>query len=67
MTVEEVLALNWPELNRVLLECTDEVELQCWLAAATADGRKTRIKRIYGRLSAVRRANELEALKKEAS
>ena len=62
VTIEEVLALSWAALNRALLKCDDEVELQCWVAAATADGRKTRIKRIYGRLSAVRRAKELEAL-----
>lgn len=62
MTIDEVLTLSWKALNAALLECSDPAELECWLAATMAAGKRTRSKRILGRLGAVRRARALAAL-----
>ena len=59
----DVMSLTWSQLNYVLLECDDVKRLQNWLDATVATGLITRSIRIYGRLSAVRRAGELKALR----
>lgn len=58
-----VTQLSWSQLNYVLLDCDDVKTLQDWLDATVATGLVTRSVRIYGRLSAVRRASELKALR----
>jgi len=66
-SVPDVTLLSWSQLNMVLLECEDVPTLQAWLTAAVSDGRATRIKRVYGRLSAVRRTSELKVLGRKTS
>jgi hypothetical protein len=54
--------LSWAALNRALLECADQAVLQRWLEDEVTGRRRTRALRIYGRFSAVRRAQELREL-----
>lgn len=67
MTIEQMLNLSWAALNAALLACMDEAELECWLAATVASGKRTRAQRIQGRLNAVRRQKELTALPPKAA
>ena len=60
----DVTQLSWSQLNYTLLECDDVKTLQAWLDATVATGLVTRSVRVYGRLSAVRRAVELKDLKR---
>jgi hypothetical protein len=60
-----VTQLSWSQLNYVLLDCDDVKTLQDWLDVTVATGLVTRSVRIYGRLSAVRRAGELKALRQQ--
>ena len=55
--------VSWAALNACLLDCEDQTELRRWLGREVASHRKTRALRVYGRLSAVRRAQEVRALK----
>ena len=56
--------LNWPALCKALLECGHVPTLQRWLDETVSTGSLYRALRVHGRLSAVRRAQELEALRK---
>ena len=56
--------VSWTRLNVVLLKCKDTTQLQRWLAETIPTGRLNRALRIHGRLNAVRRAEELVAIKK---
>lgn len=62
MQIEDVLNLTWRELNTELMHCHDVAQLESWLAAEMAAGRRTRSKRILGRLWAVKRAEVLAKL-----
>jgi len=59
----DVTALSWSGLNCALQGCKDIATLQAWLTEMMRTGRMTRALRVYGRLSAVRRAEELAAIK----
>ncbi len=63
MSVDSTI-FSWARLNAALLECEDERMLRNWLEAQISAGRRTRALRVYGRLSAVRRARELTELDK---
>jgi hypothetical protein len=55
--------ISWTDLNDLLRNCKDLRQLSQWLETAVKDGVISRVVRIYGRLSAVRRAGELRELK----
>lgn len=55
--------MNWPALNEWLLECVDIKTLQSQLDEEVIKGSLYRVLRVYGRLSAVRRAQELKEIK----
>lgn len=54
--------MTWAGLNEALKACGDERVLARMLKEAVADGRASRARRVYGRLSAVRRAREVRDL-----
>ena len=59
-----VVGLSWSRLNEALLECDDLVLLQRWLEQAMKGSDSVnRALRIHGRLSAVRRAREVKAMR----
>jgi hypothetical protein len=55
--------ISWTDLNDLLRKCKDIRQLGQWLETAVKDGVISRVVRIYGRFSAVRRAGELRKLK----
>jgi len=60
---QDITKLSWAELNDALIHCNDMPTLQRWLdSAIAAPMSRTCIKRIYGRVSAVRRAVETRTL-----
>ena len=60
----DVTTLSWPALCDLLLK-TDDVELmRGWLAATVKTGSTYRAMRIHGRMNGVRRAQEIEAIKR---
>ena len=63
----DVTALSWSGLNRALQGCKDVATLQAWLTEMMRTGRMTRALRVYGRLSAVRRTEEIRAIKSTAA
>ena len=60
----DVLVLSYGDLNSALLECTDQKQLHHWLSTTVASGVLYRALRVHGRLNAVRRAQEITAIKK---
>jgi hypothetical protein len=59
----DITKLSWAELNAKLIACDDLPTLQTWLdSAMAAPMSRTCVKRIYGRMNAVRRAVETRAL-----
>lgn len=54
--------MTWADLNRQLLGCGDLAVLQRMLRRAMAEGHRGRARRVYGRMSAVRRAREMAEL-----
>ena len=67
--MKDITETSWAELNKALAETNDVMTLRHWLAATLASTRKSRkyrALRIYGRLSAVRRAEELREIKEAA-
>jgi len=58
-----LMDLSWSQLRETLNDCQDQKELERWLTTMTAHGSFTRVMRVYGRLSTVRRQNEVAALK----
>lgn len=54
--------MTWAELNRQLLGCDDLAALQRMLRKALEAGHRGRALRVYGRMSAVRRAREMAEL-----
>lgn len=64
----DVNALSWGELNTRLTEISDVNLLQQWLDATVAKGGpEYRAVRIHGRLSAVRREQELAGIKEQCA
>ena len=59
-----VAGLSWSQLNSTLLDCKDLPTLEHWLEEESSSGNLVRTLRVYGRLSVVRRAEELAALRK---
>lgn len=59
----DVTKLTFAELNALCNDCQDEKLLERWLKAMTDAGWFNRAMRVYGRYSAVRRANELAVMK----
>ena len=57
--------LSWNELNVELTKCTDVKLLETWLKQTIRTGSLYRSLRIHGRLSAVRRAQEIQQIHKE--
>jgi hypothetical protein len=57
--MESVGEMSWSELNALLLACNDEAQLSLWLKASLKQCKLTRVMRIYGRMSVVRRAREV--------
>lgn len=67
--MQDITESSWVELNAALAVTSDTVVLRRWLEATLASTRKSRkyrALRIYGRLSAVRRAEELREIKEAA-
>jgi hypothetical protein len=62
--IEDVTRLSYGELNDALLECDDLALLNRWLSEVVASGVLYRALRVHGRLNAVRRAQEVAAIKK---
>ncbi len=60
---EDVGRLTWAELNAALKACDDLGRLRGWLRSTTEEGVPSRVFRVYGRYSAVRRASELDELR----
>ena len=60
----DVLELCYTDLNNALLACTDQNELHQWLSDTVATGVLYRALRVHGRMNAVRRAQEVAAIKK---
>ena len=59
----DVNAMSWPQLNDALLKCEDVAKLSRWLKATIQGGGTLyRALRIHGRLTAVRRVQELAAI-----
>lgn len=58
-----VLGLSWSQLNSTLLDCKELSTLERWLAEEERSGSLIRALRVYGRLSVVRREQELKALR----
>jgi hypothetical protein len=58
-----ITTVAWKQLNTDLLACDDVVRLQRWLTATIKTGHLGRALRIHGRLTAVRRAREIQAIK----
>jgi hypothetical protein len=64
--VSDVNAMSWPQLNDALVKCEDVVKLGRWLKATMQGGGTLyRALRIHGRLTAVRRVQELAAIHTE--
>ena len=61
--LNDVNTLSWGRLCVALLACDDVAQLQRWLTEVAKGGSLYRALRVHGRLSAVRRAKELAALK----
>jgi hypothetical protein len=62
--IEDVTQISYEDLNTALLECDDLMQLNKWLSAVVASGVLYRALRVHGRLNAVRRAQEVQAIKK---
>jgi hypothetical protein len=61
-----VNAMSWPQLNDALLKCEDVAKLSRWLKATIQGGGTLyRALRIHGRLTAVRRVQEMAAIQAE--
>jgi hypothetical protein len=60
---EDVTFLSYSDLNTALLECDDLKVLNAWLSATVASGVLYRALRVHGRLNAVRRVQEVQAIK----
>ena len=60
----DVTQESYNDLNIRLLACTDLAALHKWLSATVASGVLYRALRVHGRLNAVRRAQEVAAIKK---
>ena len=59
----DVNAMSWPQLNDALLKCEDVAKLSRWLKATMQGGGTLyRALRIHGRLTAVRRVQELATI-----
>ena len=63
MTRRNYHGTSFNALNEKLIECVDVRMLVEWLEAEKSTGCLYRAMRVYGRLSAVRRAQELKALR----
>lgn len=59
--------MTWAELNRRLLGCDDLAALRRMLRRALEAGHRGRALRVYGRLSAVRRAREMAELEEKCA
>jgi hypothetical protein len=58
-----IITMTWPRLCDALLECDDVAMLNRWLMATVESGGSLyRALRIHGRLSAVRRTQELKVI-----
>jgi hypothetical protein len=60
----DVVQESYSDLNTKLLACKDLKQLQTWLSDTVASGVLYRALRIHGRLNTVRRAQEIDAIKK---
>ena len=61
---EDITALSYSEMNDALLACNSQEQLHHWLSDTVATGVLYRSLRVHGRLNAVRRAQEVEVIKK---
>ena len=59
----DIRDLSWAQLREKLNKCDDLVRLQAWLKEATSHCSFTRIMRVYGRMSTVRRDLEVGGLR----
>jgi hypothetical protein len=59
--------LSWSALCSQLLLCSDVATLQRWLAVTVTGGMLYRALRVHGRMNAVRRAQELEEIKRKCT
>ena len=67
--MKDITEVSWVELNILLSQSYDTVELRRWIALTLKSQRKSRkyrAIRIYGRLSAVRRMEELKEIEEAA-
>lgn len=64
----DINALQWKDLNELLLNTDDEPTLRRWLQQTLEGGLPVyRALRIHGRLNAVRRAREIEDIKRKCA
>lgn len=59
----DITKLSYTALNTTLLECNDVSVLMDWLTKTMATGVLYRALRVHGRMSAVRRAQELAKIR----
>lgn len=62
--MKTVNSLSWPELNRALAALQDVKILQRWLRDTVAGGSLYRALRVHGRMNAVRREQEIAAIRR---
>lgn len=65
MNYSAVTKLEWKQLNDNLLTCEDVHVLQHWLDVTVRSGKLYRALRVHGRLNAVRRKQEIAAIRRE--